>query len=113
VPPFASTTHVGLIQVLDVMPDNLVSAFKPIYGWGWRQGDHSIDVPEPFELLVAEESVAVVTGVVQPPHKFSGCNAKLTFRGELGGLRQWNVIFSGKSLADPITGNAQSNANDV
>jgi hypothetical protein len=95
------------------MPINLARAFEPIYGWGWRQGDHSIDLPEPFELLVAEESATVVTGVIQPPHQFAGCDAKLGFRGAIGGLAQWNVILSGKSLTYPITGNAQSNANDV
>ena len=85
--------------------------FEPIYGWGWRQGDGSVEVPEPFELAVESGSASVVSGVVQAPHQFAGCLATLCFRGQAGDTLQWGVVLSGGSLADVITGYVQSTGN--
>ncbi len=82
--------------------------YNPVYGWGWRQGEHSIAVPEPFALVTTVATDGGPSGLVQAPHQFSGCNASLSLRGNAGGLARWNVTITGGSLSEPVTGFAQS-----
>ena len=88
-----------------------VQQFKPIYGWGWRQGDSAIEVPESFELVVAGSEPGVLSGVVREPHAFSGSTAVLSFRNQSGDTLHWGVVLTGGSLADTVTGYVQSIGN--
>jgi len=88
-----------------------VRQFKPIYGWGWRQGDSAIDVPEPFELAVTSSEPSALSGVVREPHAFSGSAAVLSFRNQSGDALHWGVVLTGGHLADTVTGYVQSVGN--
>ncbi len=87
--------------------------YNPVYGWGWHQGEHSIEVPEPFALATTVITDGGLSGVVQAPHQFAGCDAKFSLRGNAGGLARWNVTITGGSLSETVTGFAESIRADV
>ena len=90
------------------MASNRARAFEPIYGWGWRQDDRPVEVPETLSLKIITESEAEVSGVVDLPEQYSGCMAELSLRSKALGTTQWNVVLSGQPPFVPITGFAQS-----
>jgi hypothetical protein len=90
------------------MASNAAHVFEPIYGWGWRQGDHSIDVPETLSVRGSTESDSRLSGVVELPERFSGCLAELSLRSKANGKTQWNVVLSAQSPFVAVTGYVQS-----
>ena len=90
------------------MASNLARVFEPIYGLGWRQGDHSVEVPETLSLKVTSESEIRLSGVVELPKNLLGCMAELSLRSNANGVSQWNVVLSAQPPIVPVTGFAQS-----
>lgn len=82
--------------------------FKPIYGWGWRQGDSSIEVPAPFELAITSGAGRDLRGTIGPPHQFAGRSAWLTLRSKDGDAVHWSVMLGDPTDPDYVSGSAES-----
>jgi len=79
--------------------------FNPIFGYGWRCGEDSIEVPSAFKLNVASESATNIDGEIQSPHEYGNHEAKLSLRTKVGDTRHYNVkIVTG---GEDVTGFAE------
>lgn len=84
-----------------------VARFKPVYGYGWHQGQVALAVPATLEVAVDSETDKEIRGVVSAPEGLKDMVAKLTLRTQSAGETHWNVVLK-RSEGDPITGFAAS-----
>jgi hypothetical protein len=63
--------------------------FRPLYGWGWRRDDETIDVPPPFSID-AEAGDRVEGALSESSHPLPGMWIELTIRAR-GAEPTYNV----------------------
>ena len=85
---------------------NRTYIFKPVYGYGWRCGDDSIEVPGEFVLNAHTNSKSEIVGKIAGSHEFTEKMAILSLRSSADGTKNYNVtIKAGKG--EDFTGFAE------
>jgi len=85
---------------------NTTYTFKPVYGYGWRCGDNSIEVPGEFVLNAHTGSESEIVGEIVGSHEFTNKKAILSLRSSADGTKHYNVIIKAESGED-VTGFAE------
>lgn len=48
-----------------------IFTFKPVYGYGWHNGENAIEVPEPFTVEGKSKGASIINGEIIGTHQFA------------------------------------------
>ncbi len=78
--------------------------FKPVYGYGWHNGENTIEVPEPFTIEGNSKGVSIIDGQIIGTHQFVGLQASLSLRTASEGIKHYNVVLRSEKTNSEVTG---------
>ena len=81
--------------------------FKPAYGFGWKSGHVSIEVPIPFIVEGGESDSSIITGKIESTHPYEKRKVSLSLRSISNGVKHFNVVIHRESNKEEVTGFAE------